>query len=243
MLLTVPPSLSRYVKCMRYVPAEAIVAEYTRLPDGEAELLVRSQAITLIGPRTTQLAKHADNSEAALVIRFRIGGAYPFFGPMSELTDATLPFAAPPARIISWLETKLAGDHRFDPSAGPRLRRAIASDLPPKTVRELAASIGLSERQLRRVCEDAVGLTPKRLLRALRLRRALARARSAPAPSWTTIAAESGYFDQAHLIADFKSMLGVTPSAWREQLSARRHSLEQDTQDVARRVGPARNRQ
>jgi AraC-like DNA-binding protein len=59
-----------------------------------------------------------------------------------------------------------------------------------------------------------IGLSPKHYLRIARFRRAL---RSARAPSngqldWAAIAEDCGYFDQAHLTAEFREMAGVTPS-------------------------------
>ena len=53
------------------------------------------------------------------------------------------------------------------------------------------------------------GLRPKQLCRVLRFRRACALAgRGLP---WGLVAAEAGYFDQAHLIRDFHEFTGDTP--------------------------------
>jgi AraC-like DNA-binding protein len=39
-------------------------------------------------------------------------------------------------------------------------------------------------------------------------------ATSQPAKTWSSIAADVGYFDQSHLVRDFRDIVGVTPSAF-----------------------------
>jgi AraC-like DNA-binding protein len=70
---------------------------------------------------------------------------------------------------------------------------------------------GLSARQFRRRLEES-GLTPKRLCRVLRFRRSFELA-ATRGLSWAAVAAETGYFDQAHLIRDFREFTGRTPMA------------------------------
>ncbi len=33
-------------------------------------------------------------------------------------------------------------------------------------------------------------------------------------PDWANVAASSGYYDQAHLIAEFRDLVGLTPTAF-----------------------------
>jgi AraC-like DNA-binding protein len=47
----------------------------------------------------------------------------------------------------------------------------------------------------------------------LRFRYACRLAGESPRPEWSGIAAEAGYFDQAHLIRDFREFAGATPMA------------------------------
>lgn len=68
---------------------------------------------------------------------------------------------------------------------------------------------GLSERQFRRRLIEETGLSPKKLCRVLRFRRACSL--GAQGLPWSVIAAEAGYFDQAHLIRDFRDFTGHTP--------------------------------
>jgi AraC-like DNA-binding protein len=75
----------------------------------------------------------------------------------------------------------------------------------------LASQANISSRQFRRRCYEESGLTPKALCRILRFRRARQLAEASAKPSWARIAAEAGYFDQAHLIRDFQEFTGRTP--------------------------------
>jgi AraC-like DNA-binding protein len=76
-------------------------------------------------------------------------------------------------------------------------------------VESLAVQAGISSRQFRRRCREEAGLGPKQLARVLRFRRACALA--ARGESWLRVAVEAGYFDQAHLIRDFREFTGATP--------------------------------
>jgi AraC-like DNA-binding protein len=80
-------------------------------------------------------------------------------------------------------------------------------------VSEVATVLRVSERNLRRVFRDTVGVGPKTFARLERFRRAVDAARAQEAPSWAVIALDVGYYDQAHLIADFRAIAGATPQA------------------------------
>ncbi|HEX2735803.1 MAG TPA: helix-turn-helix domain-containing protein [Polyangiaceae bacterium] len=85
-------------------------------------------------------------------------------------------------------------------------------------VNAVATELGVSERQLRRVFRDAIGMSPKEFAKLTRFQRALGAARVARQMSWASIAAAAGYYDQAHLIGEFRSIAGVTPRALVEEL-------------------------
>jgi AraC-like DNA-binding protein len=82
---------------------------------------------------------------------------------------------------------------------------------PQARVRDIAKATSLSQRRLIELFTAAVGITPKRFGRVLRYHRATALARSA-AFDWTRIAYQCGYYDQAHLIRDFRELADMTPS-------------------------------
>jgi len=78
-------------------------------------------------------------------------------------------------------------------------------------VHEIARMLRVSERQLRRVIIETTSWTPKHLQRVLRMNRAIAAADRDAAPGWSGLAAEHGYYDQPHLIAEVRALTGVSP--------------------------------
>jgi AraC-like DNA-binding protein len=102
---------------------------------------------------------------------------------------------------------------------------SLLTATPGRPLAEVAEDVGLSERQLRRRVEDAVGYPPRMLARILRLQRFLHAARAAgPGRHLARLAAEAGYADQAHLTRDCRELTGLPPAAlltWEaERLSA-----------------------
>jgi AraC-like DNA-binding protein len=81
------------------------------------------------------------------------------------------------------------------------------------SVNAVADELGMSERHLRRIFHEAVGVSPKAFAKLARFHRALRAARKDNGASWATIAAATGYYDQAHLIGEFRAIAGVTPRA------------------------------
>ena len=59
------------------------------------------------------------------------------------------------------------------------------------------------------------------MIRRRRLQEAAQRLREQPDTELAALAAELGYADQAHLAGDFRTVLGLTPSGYRADLSRR----------------------
>ncbi len=78
--------------------------------------------------------------------------------------------------------------------------------------KEIANQFFLSERQMQRLYKDQLGVSPKTYERILRFSRAVEKIRKKEKPNWSSLAYQLGYSDQAHLIREFKSYSGMTPS-------------------------------
>jgi AraC-like DNA-binding protein len=94
-------------------------------------------------------------------------------------------------------------------------------------VAELAAETGLSARRLGSLFQAEFGLAPKEAGRVFRFDHARRRIGRAVAAGGTLadLAAECGYYDQAHLAREFRSLAGCPPSQWLAEESARGHEF------------------
>lgn len=76
----------------------------------------------------------------------------------------------------------------------------------------LAHQTGFSMRSFQRLFRERVGASPKLYSRILRFEAALKMKAASRHVSWTTVAQESGYHDQMHLIHDFRQFSEGTPT-------------------------------
>ena len=85
-------------------------------------------------------------------------------------------------------------------------------------VEDIANDCGLSVRQYDRLFVEQTGMSPKLFARVRRFQLALDAKRMAPQRSWMSVAYELGYFDQMHMIRDFQSLGGNTPTFLLQQM-------------------------
>ncbi|WP_322752369.1 helix-turn-helix domain-containing protein [Frankia sp. Cas3] len=74
---------------------------------------------------------------------------------------------------------------------------------------------GWTPRRLNRRFMSRIGLAPKRFSRVRRFQRLLRAAGGRDDPDWARLAVDCGFYDQAHLINDFRDLSGLTPGAYR----------------------------
>ena len=97
----------------------------------------------------------------------------------------------------------------------------VAENRGRRTIRKIAESLNVSVRQLERKSLDLVGMTPQTMIRVARFVHALRLRQTAAGQqlkSWTEIAHAAGYYDQMHLIRDFRIMGGARPTTLEDQL-------------------------
>ncbi len=83
-------------------------------------------------------------------------------------------------------------------------------------IERLASELFLSRKQFERTFSDFVGISPKQFLKIVRFQNAIYEKSQNPELSLTEVAYNSGYFDQAHMINDFKMLSGITPKSYFE---------------------------
>lgn len=170
-------------------------------------------------------------------VRFQPAGAYAFFRfDMSELADRIEPLDAVWASVRE-IEERLAIAHDFDSCVAiieaelalrlrenspidRLLRRAVEKvsiENGGRPIAALAKDMGISERGLERRFKQSIGLSPKMFSRIVRFQGVLRSLESAAAPGILDAAADFGYYDQSHLINDFRQFAGVSPAAFFER--------------------------
>jgi len=177
-----------------------------------------------------------ENRGRALGVRFRPGGFRGLLrAPLITLTDRTMPlapiyglegaaaeisvFAAPDDEsMVAAAETVLR--RRIpEPDANvaliDRIIARIDADREITRIDRLADVLALSPRALQRLFSDYVGVSPKWVIRRLRLHEAAFRLARAEAFDLAGFAQELGYFDQAHFTRDFTNLVGRPPSQYR----------------------------
>jgi AraC-like DNA-binding protein len=85
---------------------------------------------------------------------------------------------------------------------------------PGAPVGTVATALGIHPRTLQRRFLADVGVGPRLLRKILRFRAAFGLLGRLPPGRWAGAAVAAGYFDQAHLIRDFRRFAGAAPSAF-----------------------------
>jgi len=184
-----------------------------------------------VGQITRPMLLRAKGPARTLGIRFLPHGASQFFGmPVRELTNSVVRVDDISKQIFRDLQR--LRDSPFSSLAQPVLDAAFgavgnaSSNDPPissavhrfehaggqVSVKSAAEQTGLSVRQFERRFRDAVGIPPKLFCRMQRFQRVF-RAIESSGADWVGAAVRCGYFDQAHLIRDFREFSGKTPTA------------------------------
>lgn len=252
------PPLSQFVENMWLV--EGFEAGYTRekiLPDGAIELIIdldtqpksifedeasdRFRTVKkawISGERTRYIVIGADANQSMVGIRFRPGGAYPFFRfPISELSESVTELDLIWGRLVDKFATSCwRSNHQrrgccglsrsccvrcsahWSPIGLFRLQCINCSTrhsfLPYATwPPESASHRNISSRNF----EKVVGLRPKSFARVCKFQKVVNLIEQQNQVEWTSIAYECGYYDQAHFIKEFQTFSGLNPSAYLTQ--------------------------
>ncbi|MFI0349582.1 helix-turn-helix domain-containing protein [Actinomadura sp. 9N407] len=192
------------------------------VPDGCIDLIWWKDRAELMvaGPDTGPSPPgRLEPGERLVAVRFRPGTAPPALGvPADAIRDVRVPLRelwgteadrlAEAMAASSDPHTPLVDAVRARTSAAPDpLVPALVAALESHPVREVAGTLGLSERQLRRRAHAAFGYGPKTLQRVLRFQRALRLARAGE--PLADVAYAVGYADQAHMANEVRDLAGT----------------------------------
>ena len=174
----------------------------------------------------------------AVGVRFKTAGAYPFFKmPIFEIIDHPydlLDLQIPHIHNIyeqvyeatsiykqaqllnNWLLHLLNTNRIADATVQGAIQHLQQSH-GIKSVQAIGDQIGISTRQLQRQYKTQIGISPKHYARLLRVDHVRTVIKTQANPSFADVACQTGYYDQSHLIREFKSVVGMTPGAYVER--------------------------
>ncbi|GAA2540446.1 hypothetical protein GCM10010435_04840 [Winogradskya consettensis] len=152
----------------------------------------------VMGPRTRARYYSTRADAVCRALRFRPGAATRFLGvPLNDLTDRIVPLRSH-APVLP-------------PQQSPLLQKATALLENGVSVQDTARRLHLSERHLRNLFTAALGMPPLRYLSLRRVNTVLDHP-GLPLPELATLA---GYYDQSHMTAEFRRLVGTPPAAFR----------------------------
>ena len=170
-----------------------------------------------------------------LGIRFQHAGAFPFFQfSLSELTDRIEDidsvwgadgreieericeagtFTERVAIIETIFTVRLIANKKFDSSI-VEAARMIAGNDDTMPIRKVAKLLGVSERRLEREFKQKIGVSPKLFSRIIRFQKLLKSLESNGSEGLLDKALAVGYYDQAHMLHEFKEFAGKSPTTF-----------------------------
>jgi len=136
------------------------------------------------------------------------------------------------AHALHLFSNSLGMQRRSVPTIVRQAAKLLSHHRAPVRVQQVARDLSVSRQHLARIFSVHTGLTPKLFAQICRVRALLSVAQrrfaksgaaksSNTAPtgshedSWSMLAAEFGYVDQSHLIAEVNAVIGQTPASWR----------------------------
>jgi len=175
----------------------------------------------------------------AVGIRFKAAGAHLLFSlPLNALKNETVPLADTSLKNYSTLYSKLAYAKTTSEKVSTIeswLYKSLLSDVNTSnivkqslqliknqqglvTIESVAKNLDINQRRIERLFNSQVGMTPKEYSRNLRIKAARSYIKSNTL-SFTEIAYDLGYYDQAHFINQFNKVTGITPREYLKKSS------------------------
>jgi AraC-like DNA-binding protein len=198
----------------------------------------------LVGARSRYEVIHTQDLTELIGIIFRPGGlgpwlrqsAHTFFEQSIALDDlwATrelrdrLREQNTPSEKFDALETVILNRLHGRNIERRSIVKAAIVNLRQLDVSQTATSLGISDRRLRQIFQEDVGISPKQWSRVQRFQRALNILYSGEEMRWDQLALQCGYYDQPHFSNDFRAYSGIDPTTYTANRGPWRNHLRLD---------------
>lgn len=234
--------LTPYVECVsHYESAAPLQARERVLPDGQFQLMLNLGAgvAAVAGLRSHHVVVETARVSSVMGVVFRPGAARAFLAaPAIDFFDQAIQLDI----VGGWRPADQLLDRlREAREAEARLRileKALIDRMPVfrekhlpmhpivqyaldafgnaphiRTVADVSREIGWSRRWLSHAFAEQVGITPKRYCRLIRFQHVVREIASRPV-DWADVALAGGFYDQAHLVHEFRAFSGLSPETF-----------------------------
>lgn len=204
------------------------VSEQKILPFPASNLVVEPHEVALYGPTTMMSIRHLTGQGFAVGALLRPAamlGFSPAHNSKATIEAPDLLIAVRQALRSSdaeavgiyanWLCANLMDTDEAGLQANV-MEDLIATNRSITKVQHLAQQLHCSERSLQRLAKRYVGVSPVKMIRRYRLQEAAYQLRIDSEKTIGDVAFELGYADQAHLNADFREILGISPKQYQQ---------------------------
>lgn len=230
------------------------------LPHPNVHLIFAGAKPVVSGVQQRKFSRVLEGQSKVFGIKFQPGGFRPFFnGAVSTLANRTVSaksiFGKDVEKLAPVLLSSREEDQKIEavnaffrarmpkPDETAALARQLVNrvlqETDIKTVDDLAEKAGIGKRSLQRIFGEYVGASPKWVIRRNRLHELVERFNAGDSLDWPQVALELGYFDQAHLINDFRSIVGYSPAQYQREVLQKTGDSSGRT-NSSRRRGPDR---
>lgn len=215
------------------LPAGAVVRERV-LPDGALRLIVDRSAGTtrVFGPSTRPVVLEMRGHLAGLSVTLQPGASQALFRvPAHELAEQVVDWDtlvapghrglhalldgavrdADRARMLCETLQAMTGDVRGEERRMAQRAATMLAGGNGLSVGTVADAVGVGERRLQQVFRSQFGLSPAAWRRLARMQRCLRLLRLPAGPRWPELAVAAGFYDQSHLVNEFRALCGLTP--------------------------------
>jgi AraC-like DNA-binding protein len=212
------------------------------LPYPSIHLVIERDRSGVVGVQTGRFTRLLEDVGWVFGVKFKPGAFYPLVQwPVSRLTNTTMSLREAFGGDGTRLEERLLLQEEDEAMIGLAeqfLRERLpAHDEQVSVIQDIIAYImahrevtkvddllgglPLHKRAVQRLFQRYVGASPKWVIQRYRLHEVAERLADGEAMDWPEMVVELGYADQAHLLRDFKMLVGKTPAEYAREVSRR----------------------
>ena len=231
------PDLRSSIDCFWMMDTRDNDLSHRVVPDGCTDILFEwtpfGARCRVVGPLTRHIRKCYNLPTRVLGVRIAPGGAQDYFEqPICLLKNqacridrlwrdcrpvaSILESSGIDEQAISELNSLLLGKQKTQIGQSGNLGKKVISEILENPAEVAINGIGMrlerSRQQITRAVKSVSGISPKKLARILRFYSLVSHLRTnQKLTSWASLAVDFGFYDQAHLIREFRYFAGTTP--------------------------------